>query len=54
MRRARADHVAVAIGGGQVLVLLGDGGSFGDLGPFAEAERYDPATATWQPAGRSH
>lgn len=46
MRSARADHVAAAVTGGQVLVAGGTGGRGGDTA-LASAEVFDPRDGGW-------
>ncbi len=46
MRQPRADHAAVALRDGRVLVAGGEDGSF----IYRSAELYDPSTDTWTPA----
>src|SRR5258708_20994627 len=46
MRQPRADHAAVALRDGRVLVAGGENGNF----IYKSAELYDPATDTWTAA----
>jgi Ca2+-binding RTX toxin-like protein/predicted lipoprotein with Yx(FWY)xxD motif len=52
MHDARANHTATLLTSGKVLVAGGDVNSNGSTEPLtASAELYDPASATWSPAG---
>lgn len=46
----RANHAAVLLEGGAVLVVGGSGGAGGELA-LASAERFDPRSSQWSPAG---
>jgi hypothetical protein len=50
MATARANHAAVLLRTGKVLVVGGDDGAFA----IASAELYDPLTGTWSSAGTMH
>jgi hypothetical protein len=47
MADRRTYHTATLLGDGRVLVTAG----YGDGGPLASAEIYDPTTGTFSPAG---
>ena len=53
LRTARAQHTATLLPDGSVLIAGGSGANPAGLTelPLASAERYDPATGAWNPAG---